>query len=220
MQHAALSGFDPATLARTFGPAAFAKGFQYAQQQAVVHAEWDPSEGALRGLVRGHGGKFYATAAFFSQTSGLPPEFELAECSCPVEFDCKHAVALILAAAAMAPAAAPHARPHRGPPAAGPGGSRARRRPRRPRSAPATPPPIPPAARPGPHRPGRVARQAEPRPRRSPPRYDRMGCAARSRVLVDAGLFRAAFLRTQRAPFGALGSPVIYAAFATGFAWM
>src|SRR5258708_1842011 len=108
MQHAALSGFDPATLARTFGPAAFAKGFQYAQQQAVVHAEWDPSEGALRGLVRGHGGNFYATAAFFSQTSGLPPEFELAECSCPVEFDCKHAVALILAAAAMAPAATPH----------------------------------------------------------------------------------------------------------------
>ncbi len=107
MQHAALSGFDPATLARTFGPAAFAKGFQYAQQQAVVHAEWDPSEGALRGLVRGHGGNFYATAAFFWQTTGLPPEFEIAECSCPVEFDCKHAVALILTAAAIAPAAAP-----------------------------------------------------------------------------------------------------------------
>jgi hypothetical protein len=46
-----------------------------------------------------------------------------------------------------------------------------------------------------------------------------MGCAARSRVLADAGLFRAAFLRTQRAPFSALGSPVTYAAFATGFAW-
>ena len=35
-----------------------------------------------------------------------------------------------------------------------------------------------------------------------------------------AGLFRAAFLRTQRAPFDALGSPVTYAVFATGFAWM
>src|SRR5260221_11483825 len=104
MQHAALSGFDPATLARTFGPAAFAKGFQYAQQQAVVHAEWDPSEGALRGLVRGHGGNFYAPAAFFSQTTGLPPEFEIAEGRCPVAFDCKDPPALILTAAALAPA--------------------------------------------------------------------------------------------------------------------
>src|SRR5260221_12398895 len=104
MQHAALSGFDPATLARTFGPAAFAKGFQYAQQQAVVHAEWDPSEGALRGLVRGHGGKFYATAAFFSQTTGLPPEVEIAEGSCPVEVDWKHAVAATLTPAGVRPA--------------------------------------------------------------------------------------------------------------------
>ena len=40
-----------------------------------------------------------------------------------------------------------------------------------------------------------------------------------SRIL-SPGLFRAAFLRTQRAPFDALGSPVTYAVFATGFAWM
>jgi hypothetical protein len=37
---------------------------------------------------------------------------------------------------------------------------------------------------------------------------------------VVVGLSRAASLRTQRALFGALGSPVTYAAFATGFAWM
>src|SRR5258706_14028072 len=106
MQNALLPGFDPATLARAVGTAAFAKGFQYAQQQAVVHAEWNSSECALRGLVRGQGGNFYATAAFFSLSSGLAPVFELAECSCPVEFNCKHAVALILnATAAMGPPA-------------------------------------------------------------------------------------------------------------------
>jgi transposase InsO family protein len=38
--------------------------------------------------------------------------------------------------------------------------------------------------------------------------------------IVNPGLFRAAFLRTQRAPFGALGSLVTYAVFAMGFAWM
>ena len=37
---------------------------------------------------------------------------------------------------------------------------------------------------------------------------------------VNSGLFRAASLRTQRAPFSALGSPAIYAAFVTGVAWM
>lgn len=108
MQSGLLPGFDPATLASAVGAAAFAKGFQYAQQQAVVHAEWSSSECALRGLVRGQGGHFYATSAFFSLPSGLPPAFELAECTCPVEFNCKHAVALILTAtAAMGPAPAP-----------------------------------------------------------------------------------------------------------------
>jgi hypothetical protein len=38
--------------------------------------------------------------------------------------------------------------------------------------------------------------------------------------IVNPGLFRAAFLRTQRAPFDALGSPVTYAVFAMGLAWM
>ena len=38
--------------------------------------------------------------------------------------------------------------------------------------------------------------------------------------IVNPGLFRAAFLRTQRAPFDALGSPANYAVFAMGFAWM
>src|SRR5258708_13174433 len=98
MQSALLPGFDPATMASAVGAAAFAKGFQYAQQQAVVHAEWNSSECALRGLVRGQGGHFYATAAFFSLSSGLPPVFDLAECSCPVEFNCKHPLALILTA--------------------------------------------------------------------------------------------------------------------------
>ena len=32
--------------------------------------------------------------------------------------------------------------------------------------------------------------------------------------------FRAASLQTQRAPFNALGFPAIYAAFATGLAWI
>ncbi len=108
MQRAMLPDFDAATLADAVGASCFAKGFQYAQQRAVVHAEWDPSESALRGLVRGSSGHFYATAAFFSLTGGLPPQFELGECSCPVGFNCKHAVALVLAAT---PVMAPRGKP-------------------------------------------------------------------------------------------------------------
>ena len=51
--------------------------------------------------------------------------------------------------------------------------------------------------------------------------WGRVGCAARSRVhAMNSGLFRAASLRTRRAAFSAPGSPAIYAACATGFAWM
>jgi hypothetical protein len=46
-----------------------------------------------------------------------------------------------------------------------------------------------------------------------------MGCAARSRAR-GCGPFRVAFPRTRRAPLGAPGSPVSYAACTTGFAWM
>src|SRR5579864_2437010 len=102
MQRVILPGFDPATLAATVGATCFARGVQYAQQRAVVHVQWDPPELALHGMVRGSTGEFYATAAYFSQFGDLPHEFERGECSCPVGLDCKHAVALILAATGYA----------------------------------------------------------------------------------------------------------------------
>lgn len=49
----------------------------------------------------------------------------------------------------------------------------------------------------------------------------RVGRPVRSRFTDgEPGLFRTASLQTQHAPFSALGSPAIYAAFATGFAWI
>src|SRR5689334_6593282 len=96
MQHAMTPDFDVGSLARLAGPSAFAKGFQYAQQRAVVHVEWDEPESRLRGLVRGSGGNLYSTAVYFSGSSGQVGDVELAECTCPVEFNCKHAVALVL----------------------------------------------------------------------------------------------------------------------------
>ena len=59
----------------TVGADCFARGVRYAQQGAVVYAQWDPSERTLRGMVRGRTGDFYATAAYFSRFGGLPSEF-------------------------------------------------------------------------------------------------------------------------------------------------
>jgi len=92
--------FDLASLQRVTGGGSCARGAEYARQGAVLRARWDPEDNALRGLVRGHGTSVYETAAFFSLTDGLPAEFEMGECSCPVEFSCKHVVALVLSALA------------------------------------------------------------------------------------------------------------------------
>src|SRR5215469_9012029 len=119
MQHAMMPDFDVARLSSAVGAAAFAKGFQYAEQRAVVHVEWDPADLALRGLVRGQGGNFYATTVHFTQAGGRltqtvgsgSVDFDMAECTCPVEFNCKHAVALVLSATLGFGSARPRVQP-------------------------------------------------------------------------------------------------------------
>jgi superfamily II DNA or RNA helicase len=117
--------FDPATLAEAVGKACFARGAQYALDGAVVHVEWDGADSALRGMVRGSSANFYTTAAYFSPAGELTAEFAHGACSCPVGFNCKHAVALVLAAAvgtgrAVLSGSAPPGRP---PPGSPPHGS-------------------------------------------------------------------------------------------------
>jgi hypothetical protein len=98
MRQATVLEFDLATLRRAVGGGSYVRGTEYARKGAVLHATWDQEADALRGPVRGHGGHVYHTAAFFSLTEGLPAKFAMGECSCPVGFNCKHVVALILSA--------------------------------------------------------------------------------------------------------------------------
>src|ERR1700733_1638289 len=97
MQRVALPDFDVASLVGTVGPTSYAKGAQYAHSGAVAHVQWNSSEHALSGVVRGRNGNLYATSAYFTLIAGWPPAFDHGECSCPVGMDCKHAVALVLA---------------------------------------------------------------------------------------------------------------------------
>jgi superfamily II DNA or RNA helicase len=108
--------FDLATLRRAVGGGSYVRGEEYARQGAVLHAAWDPEDNALRGMVRGHGTSVYEAAAFFSVADGLPAEFEMGECSCPVGFYCKHVVALVLSA--LTPGSAGATRPARPQPTA------------------------------------------------------------------------------------------------------
>src|SRR6266487_5326994 len=112
MQRVVLRDIDPASLEEAVGAASYARGAEYARQRAVVRMWWDPSESALHGTVRGRTGEFYTTTAYLSLADGLPLEFEQGQCSCPAGFNCKHAVALILAAAEGVP---PRAAPRRSP---------------------------------------------------------------------------------------------------------
>ena len=92
------------------------RGTEYARQGAVLHAAWDSENSALRGMVRGQGSNVYQAAAFFSLAGGLPAKFEMGECNCPVEFNCKHVIALVLSA--LSPVSSGTARPTRPQPAA------------------------------------------------------------------------------------------------------
>jgi superfamily II DNA or RNA helicase len=98
MAHVTILDLSLASLRGAVDASTYARGAEYARQRDVLYAAWDPDGDALRGVVRGHENKVYNAAAFFSLTGGLTAEFELGECSCPVQFNCKHVVALVLSA--------------------------------------------------------------------------------------------------------------------------
>jgi superfamily II DNA or RNA helicase len=96
MARVELAGVDPSRLAGIVGSGSYARGVAYYIQGAVARLSWDSARSALTGNVHGSAGELYTTTAFFIQADGLPLQFEDGRCSCPVGFNCKHVVALIL----------------------------------------------------------------------------------------------------------------------------
>jgi superfamily II DNA or RNA helicase len=93
-----LVDLDPADLLMVVGSQAYARGAQYARQRAVERVLWSPAASSLLGNVRGSTGNLYATTARFSDDEGSARRFQYGECSCLVEFNCKHVTALVLTA--------------------------------------------------------------------------------------------------------------------------
>src|SRR6266700_1910980 len=119
MQRSLVPEIDRSSLQYAIASGSYARGVEYLRQGRVAGMWWDESRRALEGQVRGRDGGFYATTAYFSPGAGRSIEFEHGECSCPMVLDCKHVVALTLAAADRAdratatavPAAKPTAAP-------------------------------------------------------------------------------------------------------------
>jgi superfamily II DNA or RNA helicase len=93
-----LHDVDASGLEAAAGTASYVRGAQYARQHAVIQMQWDSADRALDGTVHGSSGDFYATTAYFAPFDGSHMKFEQGQCDCPVGFNCKHVVALVLTA--------------------------------------------------------------------------------------------------------------------------
>jgi superfamily II DNA or RNA helicase len=90
---------DATSLVTAAGPTSYDRGVRYLREGAVTRMSWDRGCSELSGSVRGSAGSCYETVAYFHPAGSSVLEFDQGQCSCPVGFDCKHVVALVLAAA-------------------------------------------------------------------------------------------------------------------------
>ncbi|WP_051425731.1 DEAD/DEAH box helicase [Jiangella gansuensis] len=89
---------DDLGLRAVVGPSAYVRGLMYAQQGAVSDIEWDPARCMFTGKVIGSRRDPYVTAAVMDPLDDATYTFAEGYCTCPVKFDCKHVVALLIAA--------------------------------------------------------------------------------------------------------------------------
>lgn len=89
---------DEASLRRMVGNDTFLRGRDYARRGAVLNAQFVHDRGQAFGQVLGSAGTPYtATAAVAKSPDGQLSSFR-GHCTCPVGVNCKHTVALVLAA--------------------------------------------------------------------------------------------------------------------------
>jgi superfamily II DNA or RNA helicase len=92
-------------LIRDFGAQSTVRGERYAAEGRIRDIEFDDDERLLRGRCVGSHGQLYVLEVGLSPGSRAVVEWAL--CSCPVGSFCKHAAALVLAAAPSDPAHSP-----------------------------------------------------------------------------------------------------------------
>jgi len=98
-------------LARFVGSTTFSRGRAYAHQGAVRSVHWESDRLRVSGEVQGSERSPYRVSVILRRSAARRLVGIDAVCSCPVEYDCKHAVALLLADGA---GPSPRARPRSG----------------------------------------------------------------------------------------------------------
>jgi superfamily II DNA or RNA helicase len=98
---AGMSDLDHLGLRPIVGDLTFLRGYDYAQQGHVARIQRLDGAHRLLGQVRGSSHQSYTTLVTMTvdPKNGLVTDFS-GRCNCPVSINCKHAVALVLAAAA------------------------------------------------------------------------------------------------------------------------
>ncbi len=92
-----VSDVDLSRVRAAMGSRSFERGRGYARRNRVASIEWDADGDMLTGSVVGQGA-LYSTAAFFVEAPDGALAFDEGECTCPVERNCKHVAALVIAA--------------------------------------------------------------------------------------------------------------------------
>ena len=105
---------DAADILRLVGETSFGRGRAYARNGAVTHFAWDPDTSRLTGVVQGTAAMPYRCRIDLVTGPGGRHRPSTSVCSCPMDYDCKHVAATLLAAnAASVRAAMPQASPRR-----------------------------------------------------------------------------------------------------------
>ncbi|MCV7125638.1 DEAD/DEAH box helicase [Mycobacterium lacus] len=84
------------------GADTYRRGLDYARGGRVVRCLWDPDEGSLVGNVRGNGSRTYTTTAQLSADFADIWSLDIGLCTCPMQVDCKHVAAIMIAATGTA----------------------------------------------------------------------------------------------------------------------
>jgi hypothetical protein len=92
------AGLDRYGLAELVDPGSYERGVRYFRAGQVLNVRHDVEAGRVAGSVRGSGAMPYAVTVTVTYAPGGTLRTFDSACSCPVTFDCKHGVAVLLAA--------------------------------------------------------------------------------------------------------------------------
>jgi superfamily II DNA or RNA helicase len=91
-----VGGLTDDAIRRAVGPAVYQRGAAYVQQDRVVELDVRPGGRTVAGLVHG--------TAIYRAVVRVDPGAVSGTCSCPVQYDCKHVAAVLIAARGTVPA--------------------------------------------------------------------------------------------------------------------